>query len=71
MSLKLVAVNPTLCHVRSIALMAVKTCSKPLSAHSGRHGKSPCFLRLSVLKAVSVDCGALDSASVNVATLLE
>jgi hypothetical protein len=51
--------------------MAVKTCSKPLLAHSGRYGKSPCFSRLSVLKAVSVDCAVLDFESVNGADLLE
>jgi len=71
MSLKLVVVNATFCHVRSVALMAVKTCSKSLLAHNRRHGKSPCFSRLIVLKAVGVDCGALDFAVVNGAKLLE
>ena len=27
-------------------LMAVKTCSKPILAHSQGHGKSPCFLQV-------------------------
>jgi hypothetical protein len=36
-------------------LMAVKTCSKDLLAHSQRHGKSPCFSGVSFLQLVSPD----------------
>jgi hypothetical protein len=60
-----------ICHVRSIALLAVKTCSKAILALRGRHGKSPCFLGLSVLRVVGVDGAVLDFAFVNGANLLE
>ncbi len=59
------------CHVRTIALMAVETCSKAILALSRKHGKSPCFLRLSILRVVGVDGAVLDFAFVNGANLLE
>jgi hypothetical protein len=59
------------CYVRSIALMAVKTCSKAILALSRRHGKSPCFLRPSVLRLFGVDGAVLDFVVVNGANLLE
>jgi len=71
MSLRIYYEHPRIRHVRSIALLAVKTCSKALFAHSREHGKSPCFSRLSVLKVVSVDGAELTFASVNGADLLE
>ena len=56
---------------RSIALMAVETCSKAILALSLRHGKSPCFLRCDFLKLFGVDGGVLVFASVDVADFLE
>jgi hypothetical protein len=44
-----------ICHVRSIALLAVKTCSKAILALRGRHGKSPCFLEVAFFRLVSPD----------------
>jgi hypothetical protein len=38
-----------------VTLMAAKTCSKALLAHSQRHGKSPCFLQVAFLQLVSPD----------------
>jgi hypothetical protein len=43
------------CYVRSIAFLAVKTCSKALLALSLRHGKSPCFSEVAFLRLVSPD----------------
>ncbi len=43
------------CGARSIAGMAVKSCSESVLALSSEHGKSPCFSRCSVLTAVGVD----------------
>ena len=43
------------CYVRSIALLAVKTCSKAILALSRRHGKSPCFLEVTFLQLLSPD----------------
>jgi hypothetical protein len=37
------------------ALMAVKTCSKAILAHSLRHGKSPYFLQVTFQQLVSPD----------------
>lgn len=53
------------CDARSIALMAVETCSKALFAWVGRHGKSPCFSRCSFLKLVGVDYALLVLAVVD------
>lgn len=36
-------------------LLAVKTCSKAFLAHSGGHGKSPCFLEVTFLRLVDPD----------------
>jgi len=58
-------------YVRSIDLMAVKTCSKAILALSLRYGKSPCFSQYSVLKMVGVDYPVLVLASVNVEEFLE
>jgi len=58
-------------YVRGIELMAVKTCSKAISALSPRHGKSPCFSRCSILKMVGADYPLLVLASVDVGEFLE
>ena len=59
------------CYARSIALMAVETCSEAVLALCAGHGKSPCFLRCSVLKVVGVDGALLVSASIDGDNLLE
>lgn len=51
MSLRIFAENSKL----ELALMAVKTCSKAISALSKRHGKSPCFLKVAFLRLVGPD----------------
>jgi hypothetical protein len=51
MCLRKIPDNPKL----RIALMAVKTCSKAISAIVVRHGKSPCFLQVSFLSVVGPD----------------
>jgi hypothetical protein len=56
---------------RSVALTAVKSCSKAILAYGVEHGKSPCFLRCAVLKVFGVDDAVLVSASVNVGDFLE
>ena len=56
---------------RSIALMAVETCSKAILALSLRHGKSPCFLRCCFPAVFGVDGAVLVFASVNVEEFLE
>ena len=43
------------CWFRSIALIAVETCSKGVLALCLGHGKSACFLGCAVLKAFAVD----------------
>ena len=58
-------------YVRSIDLMAGKTCSKGILGLNLRHGKSPCFSRYSVLKVVGVDYPLLVFTSVNVEEFLE
>lgn len=47
--------NTSLKQSTEIAVMAVKTCSKTLSALSRRHGKSPCFLEVTFLQLVGPD----------------
>ena len=47
--------NTSLNQSIKIALMAVKTCSKALFTLSRKHGKSPSFLDVTVLKLVSPD----------------
>ncbi len=47
--------NMSLELILEVVLMAVKTCSKALLAHSRRHGKSPCFLKVAFLQLVSPD----------------
>lgn len=44
--------------------LAVKTCSKALSALCREHGKSPCFLEVAFLQSVSPDCRLLVLPSV-------
>ena len=44
---------------RSIALMAVETCSKAILALCLGHGKSPCFSRCLVVAIADVDEGTL------------
>jgi hypothetical protein len=51
MCLSTVAKKPEL----GIAVMAPKTCSEAISAHSLGHGKSPCFLQVSFLWLVGPD----------------
>ena len=46
-------------YTRSIAELAVKSCSKSIFALCLRHGKSPCFSRCCVLTVVGVDEGTL------------
>ena len=38
-----------------VELMAVKTCSKAISAYGRGHGKSPCFLEVAFLQSVGPD----------------
>jgi hypothetical protein len=59
------------CYVRSIALMAVETCSKAILTVGVGHGKSPCFLRCSFLAVVGVDYALLVLAFVNVEDFLD
>jgi hypothetical protein len=47
------------------AIMAVKTCSKAISALCGRHGKSPCFSQVTFLKLVGPDYPVLILSYVN------
>ena len=53
------------------ALMAVKTCSKAILAHSVRHGKSPCFSQVTFLSLVGPDYPLLILPCVDVAEFLE
>jgi hypothetical protein len=39
----------------SITLMAVETCSNAILAHSGGHGKSPCFSEVTFLSLFGSD----------------
>ncbi len=55
---------------RSIALMAVETCSKAIFALRVEHGKSPCFLRCAFLQLFGVDDAVSVFASVNVEEFL-
>ena len=54
-----------------IAIKAVKTCSKAFSAHILRHGKSPCFSRVTFLQLVGPDYPLLILPSVNGQEFLE
>jgi hypothetical protein len=51
--------------------LAVKTCSKALSAHSLRYGKSPCFSEVTFLQLVSPDWLVSKFCYVDGATFLE
>jgi hypothetical protein len=59
------------CDARSIALTAVKICSKGILAPIVEHGKSPCFSRRGILNTVSVDEPLLVFAPLNGDVLLE
>ena len=59
------------CDVRSIAEMAVKSCSKAVIPLGIRHGKSPCFSRCRVFALVDVDYPSVDFAVVDVEEILE
>lgn len=59
------------CHVRSIALMAVKTCSKAILELSRKHGKSPCFFGVGFLQLLGVDAKASEVVCFNGADFLE
>ena len=56
---------------RSIALMAVETCSKAILALCLRHGKSPCFSEVTFLQLVSPDYPLLLLPSVDGAKNME
>ena len=56
---------------RSIALMAVETCSKAILALCLGHGKSPCFLRCCFSALFGVDGALLVFAYVDVEEFLE
>ncbi len=56
---------------RSIALMAVESCSKAISALYLVHGKSPCFSRWTFSSVFGVDDAMLVFASVDGVNLLE
>jgi hypothetical protein len=71
MSLSVCYEYSRLCDVRSIVLMAVESCSRGISEPSLGHGKSPCFLRCGVLKAVGVDAPLLIFAPVDGEKFLE
>jgi hypothetical protein len=59
------------CDARSIAEMAVESCSKALFAGAWRHGKSPCFSRCGVFALVDVDSASVDFAVADVKEILE
>jgi hypothetical protein len=48
-----------------IAVMAVKTCSKAVSALCDRHGKSPCFSEVTFLQLFGPDYPVLILSYVN------
>jgi hypothetical protein len=52
-------------------IMAVETCSKAISAHSPGHGKSPCFLEVTILQLVDPDYPLLISPYVDGAKNME
>ena len=58
-------------NVRSIALMAVETCSKAISAICAGHGESPCFSQCCFSEVFGVDGAVSVFASVDGANLLE
>ena len=58
-------------HSSSFELMAVKTCSKALLAHSRGHGKSPCFAEVGFLRLFGVDARVFKVVSLNGAEFLE
>jgi hypothetical protein len=58
-------------YARSIAGMAVKSCSKAFFAVVWRHGKSPCFLRFAFSAVVDVDSASVNFQLVNVDDFLE
>ena len=47
------------CDARSIAELAVESCSKGIFAIASAHGKSPCFSRWHILTVVGVDEGTV------------
>ena len=51
--------------------LAAKTCSKALSALCGGYGKSPCFLEVSFLRLLGVDCRVLKVMCVDGVKTLE
>ena len=53
------------------ALMAVKTCSKDISALCPGHGKSPCFSQLTLLSLVGPDYPQSILARVDVGEFVE
>jgi hypothetical protein len=59
------------CDARSIAFLAVKSCSKAFFAPSAGHRKSPCFSRICFLKVVSVDNAVLVFDDADGTNLLE
>ena len=71
MSHRMVAVDSGHIDVRSIALIAVKNCSKAISALCVRHGKSPCFSEVSFLSLVGPDYPVLILSCANGQEFLE
>ena len=67
MCLRKIPENPKL----RLALRAVKTCSKAISAICGRHGKSPCFSEVTFLQLVDPDYLLLILPDVNGQEFLE
>ena len=59
------------CSARSIALMAVESCSKGIFALCVGHGKSPCFLRCCFSAVFGVDGTVLVFAPVDGDNLME
>ncbi len=53
------------------AFLAVKTCSKAFSTIGFGHGKSPCFLGVTFLRLLGVDCRVLKVSCVDGAKTLE
>ena len=56
---------------RRNAFLVVKACSKGVLTPTGKHGKSPCFLRCVVFALVCVDYTSVDFAVVDVREILE
>jgi hypothetical protein len=58
-------------YARSIAGMAVKSCSKAFFTVCSGHGKSPCLLRCGVFGLIDVDSANEDFAVVDIRESME